>query len=194
MFSGIIEKTAIAQKIEKGNDIMRFYLPVPEGWKLTPGESISIDGICSTVEKLSDGSFCVYYMPETIRKTHLNNTDGSHVFNLEKCLTLQTLIGGHLVSGHIDTTATVEKIEEEGESKVLTFKLKPGFTKYIIYKGSVAVNGVSLTIVEVRQDSFTISLIPHTLTHTNLGQLQIGDTVNIEVDMIAKYLEKLQEK
>lgn len=192
MFSGIIEKTAVAQKIEKGKDIMRFYLPVPKGWSLSLGESISVDGICSTVEKLTASSFCVYYMPETLRKTNLSSIPEDHIFNLERCLTLETLIGGHLVSGHIDTTATVVKIIEEGESKVITFKIDRGFTKYIIYKGSIAVNGVSLTIVSVDEGSFTVSLIPHTLTHTNLGQLKVKDTVNIEVDMIAKYLEKLR--
>ena len=191
MFSGIIKDIAIASKIEKGKDFLRVSLPVPKKWKLTEGESINIDGICSTVEKITKKTFSVFYMAETLRKTNLSGLNSSHVFNLERSLTLQSLIGGHLVSGHVDTTARLISIKSEGEAKVLTFGLSSKFTKYIIYKGSICVNGVSLTVVHVNKGSFIVSLIPYTLSHTNLGGLKKGDTVNIELDLIAKYLEKL---
>lgn len=194
MFSGLIEKTIKASKIDKKNNSIRLFLPIPDGWEISLGESINIDGICSTVEKLTGKEFSVYYMPETLDKTNLSSISSSHLFNLEKCLTLQTLIGGHLVSGHVDTTAELVEIQIEEESKVLKFKIDRVFTNYIIYKGSITINGVSLTIVTVTIDSFTVSLIPHTLSHTNLGELKIHDLVNIEIDLIAKYLEKLQKR
>ena len=130
-------------------------------------------------------------MQETLNKTSLNTLSITHVFNLEKCLTLNSLIGGHLVSGHVDTTAEIVNVIADGESKTLEFKIDPQFIKYIIYKGSICINGVSLTIITVSKNSFSVSLIPHTLSHTNLGELKKHDKVNIEVDMIAKYLEKL---
>lgn len=191
MFSGIIEKTTKALKLEKDNNSLRLTLKTPRGWKLSLGESISIDGTCCTVEKLNTSSFSVYMMLETLRKTTFSNILRTHIFNLEKCLTMQSLIGGHLVSGHIDTTAKVTKIVKEQESKTLTFEISSEFTKYIIHKGSIAVNGVSLTVVTVDKKSFSVSLIPYTLEHTNLGSLEVGSLVNIEVDLVAKYLEKL---
>ena len=191
MFSGIITATAIATKIEKGKDSLRVSLPVPKKWKLQKGESINIDGICSTVEKIKGDIFSVFYMAETLRKTSLSSLGPNHIFNLERSLTLQSLIGGHLVSGHVDTAASLSSIKPEGEAKVLVFKLPAKFTKYIIYKGSICVNGVSLTVVHVDKNSFTVSLIPYTLSHTNLGELKPKDTVNVELDLIAKYLEKL---
>ncbi len=154
------------------------------------GDSVNVDGVCSTINHLGDSSFSVYYMPETLSKTTMGNLNTDHLFNLEHSLSLKSLIGGHLVSGHIDTIATLLSIKPEQESKVLTFKTLPEFTKYIIYKGSIAINGVSLTIVTVNKESFSVSLIPYTLEHTNLGTLNIGDKVNIEVDLMAKYLEK----
>jgi len=193
MFSGIIKDIAIASKIEKGTDFLRVTIPVPKKWKIAEGESINIDGVCSTVEKIQRGTFSVFYMAETLRKTNFSNTTLSHKFNLERSLTLQSLIGGHLVTGHIDTTASLISIKPEGEARILTFKLSSKFTKYIIYKGSICVNGVSLTVVRVNRDSFIVSLIPYTLSHTNLGELKPKDAVNVELDLIAKYLEKLSK-
>ncbi len=194
MFSGIITAAAQAKSIKKTRNGLEATLPVPKGWKLELGESINIDGVCSTVKSLNKQFFEVYWMAETLSKTNLGSIDKNHTFNLERCITFQTLISGHLVYGHVDCTATVRSVKSDGESKTLLFSLPSKFTKYIIYKGSIAVNGVSLTVVTVDKDSFSVSLIPHTLFHTNLGDLQKGDTVNIEVDMMAKYLEKLIKK
>jgi len=194
MFSGIIKNTTKASSIKKENNSMRVVLPIPSGWKITEGESINIDGVCSTVEKVTDGKFQVYYMPETLSKTTFDFLDTDHVFNLEQCLTIQDLISGHLVYGHVDTTAQVSHVEKAEGSTVLTFKIAGEFTKYMVYKGSVSVNGVSLTIVEVGDNSFTVSLIPYTLSHTNLGELSEDWKVNIEVDMMAKYVENLLKK
>ncbi|MDO8461112.1 MAG: riboflavin synthase [bacterium] len=191
MFSGIVKGLEKPTSLSKNKNGMRVTLPVPKGWKLLIGESVSVDGICSTIERVEKNTFSVYYMPETLRKTMLSALSNTHEFNLERSLTLNSLIGGHLVSGHIDTTSKIISIVKDGDSKTLTFLLNSRFTKYIIYKGSIAVNGVSLTIVSVNKNSFTVSLIPYTLSHTNLGSLKVGNTVNIELDLIAKYLEKL---
>lgn len=191
MFSGIIERIVKPKKIVKTTDGLRIEFPVPRGWKLREGESININGVCSTVEKLQGAKFTVFYMSETLSKTTLSLVSKEHLFNLERSLRLNSLVGGHLVSGHIDTTGVLTLIRNGEDSRTLTIKIDPEFTKYIVYKGSVSVNGVSLTVVLVDKNSFTVSLIPYTLSHTNLGELKVTDKVNIEVDLITKYLEKL---
>lgn len=194
MFSGIIEVLAKPTLFEKSAKSIIASFGIPKGWDVVEGESIIFDGICSTVTKVSKNSFTVYWMQETLSKTHLLSISKDHKFNLERCLTLQKLIGGHLVMGHVDTTGEVLEIKKVGEDMILKIGLGSSFTRYIIYKGSIAVNGVSLTIVSVSKNAFTVSLIPYTQAHTNLGSLKKGDRVNIEVDMIAKYLEKLAKK
>ena len=191
MFSGIIKKTIKPISVKKSSESMKVVFPIPKGWELSIGESVNIDGVCSTVESLKENEFGVYFMPETLSKTTFSELSDSHVFNLERSLTLNDLIAGHLVYGHVDTTAEVKRVEEIEESRIITFELPKEFTKYIVYKGSIAVNGVSLTVVKVDDTSFSVSLIPHTLSETNLSSLQKGDRVNIEVDMIAKHIEKL---
>ena len=194
MFSGIITDLEKSKKIEKTNQGVEITLPIPGGWKLQMGESVNIDGICSTVKYLDKDNFSVYYMPATLKVTTLADISDTHQFNLERSLTLNSLVGGHLVSGHVDCVGEVVNLKNEGDSKVLTITLPKEFSKYLIYKGSVAVNGVSLTVVSVEKDNFVVSLIPYTLSHTNLGSLKAQDKVNIEVDTLAKYLEKLIRK
>lgn len=191
MFSGIVEGLVSPVSKRITHNEMLLTLPVPKGWKLTDGESISVDGICSTITHADSQSFSVYYMPETMQKTHLLSLPDTHAFNLERSLRLNSLVGGHLVSGHIDAAATVRSVEKDKGSVRIVFALPSQCSRYIIYKGSICVNGVSLTVVAVDKSSFSVSLIPYTLQHTNLGKLKKGDRVNIEVDMLAKYLEKL---
>ncbi len=191
MFSGIVEGKELPLKIIKKKQSIILTFAIPNQWEIKTGDSIAIDGICATVQALDKNTFTVYFMDETLKKTSLLKLSDNHFYNLERPLTLNSLIGGHLVSGHIDTTAKVQNIKQVEESQVVTFKIDPLFTKYIIYKGSICVNGVSLTIVSVTNTEFTVSLIPYTLEHTNLGNLKVGDTVNIEVDLLAKYIEKL---
>ena len=192
MFSGIIQKTAKAKNIRRQGKNLWLQISAPKGFMARVGESISVDGICSTVEQKTGKFFSFYFMPETLKRTNLNSVNNNHLFNLELPLTLNSLISGHLVSGHIDTTSKVKSINQEDKSIQIEFQIDLKFTKYIIYKGSIAVNGVSLTVVTVNPNSFSVSLIPFTLKNTNLGQLKVGDIVNIEVDQIAKYLEKLK--
>lgn len=193
MFSGIIQAQEKPVTFKRKRQSITASFLVPKGWKITTGESVCIDGICSTVSSCDKKSFTVYWMPETIDKTHLAMVSDAHSFNVEQSLTLQSFIGGHMVSGHVDTTAEVKKIQPIAESKVLTFSLDPVYTRYMITKGSVTVNGVSLTIVATGDDWFSVSLIPFTLQETNLGVVSLGDVVTIEVDLMAKYIEKLTQ-
>lgn len=191
MFSGIIEYTEKPTKIENGQDSLTITLPVPEGWNVKLGDSVSLDGVCCTIQKLDAHEMSFFLMHETLSKTTFGSISKDYRINVELPLTLSSFIGGHLVSGHIDTTARVIKATMDGESKILTFELGKNFTRYIIYKGSITVNGVSLTVTTVNDSEFSVSLIPYTLENTNLGSLNSGDSVNIELDLIAKYLEKL---
>lgn len=191
MFSGIIKNTAKPKSVRKDKESMRLVFPVPKGWELEEGESINIDGICSTVEKTSGRTFQVYYMPETLKRTALKTLSNNHISNLERCLNLNDLIGGHLVYGHVDAAGKVLQVKKVQDSVLVQFNVPSTLTKYMVCKGSVAVNGVSLTIVSANKNSFSVSLIPYTLEHTNLGALKVGDLVNIEVDMFAKHIEKL---
>lgn len=194
MFSGIITEIKKPNSLSKNKDSMEVVFPIPSGWHIKLGESINIDGVCSTVKGLSSDTFSAYYMPETVRKTSLSTLSKNHRFNIERCITLETLISGHLVYGHVDTIAKVSKVTQDQESTLLEFEIDKNFIRYIVYKGSIAVNGVSLTIVSVGNDTFSVSIIPFTKDHTNLGKLAEGDMVNIEVDMFAKYIEKLLKK
>lgn len=191
MFSGIITALEKPQFIEKNDKSMQIMLPIPLGWKLQEGDSVSVDGICLTVDKIEKDSFMVYCMSETLKRTTLSSLPDDHAFNLEQPLTLNGAIGGHMVSGHIDTIAKVIMVDNNNDSYVLKIQLPEQFMRYVIYKGSIAINGVSLTVSEVANDALSVSLIPYTLSHTNLGFLKENDFVNIEVDMIAKYIEKL---
>ncbi len=191
MFSGIIKGLEKPTKITKVNDGIRMEISIPQGWSVGEGDSISLDGVCTTAEKVGKGVFTTFLMKETLDKSTFGNISNSHFLNMELPLRLNDLVGGHLVSGHVDTTARVVKIVDEIDSRVITFEIDEKFTKYIIYKGSISINGVSLTVTEVFKNSFSVALIPYTLEHTNLGELKKNSLVNIEIDMVAKYLEKI---
>lgn len=133
-------------------------------------------------------------MPETLRKTTLEGLQAGDEVNLERCLTLQTLIGGHLVQGHVDATAIIKYIRDEGEAKLFTFAIPARLSRYIVPKGSVAVDGISLTVVEATNSRFKCSLLAYTLNHTTLGGKRPGHQVNIEVDILGKHVERLLKK
>lgn len=191
MFNGIITSTQKPISVKRHRESIRLTVPIPQSWKLRVGDSVAIDGICFTVEKIDTTSFLVYAMAETLRRTTLKDLPDDHIFNLEQPLKLADFIGGHVVSGHVDTVATVKSTLNVEESRDVAFTIDKDFTKYLVDKGSVAVNGVSLTVTAVTDATFSVSLIPYTLSHTNLGSLKAGDKVNVELDMIAKQLEKL---
>lgn len=194
MFSGIVETTSPVLSVTEARQQRILTIRKPRDWKLRDGESVSVEGVCSTVQSFKNGSFRVVYMPETLRKTTLGGLNAGDEVNLERCLTLQSLIGGHLVQGHIDTTARIKAIQNEGAARLLTFSIPARFSRYIVPKGSIAVDGISLTVVEAARSSFQCSLLAYTLSHTTLGGKRPGRQVNIEVDILGKYTERLLKK
>jgi len=155
------------------------------------GESIAVNGCCLTVVSILAGRFAVQAGPETLARTNLGTKRAGDRLNLERALLVGDRLGGHFVSGHIDTTAVLLNRRREGEWEFLAFGIERAWTPLMVSKGSIAVDGVSLTLVDVGPDSFSVMLIPHTLAVTTLGIIQPGDRVNIEVDILAKHVQKL---
>jgi len=191
MFTGIIKKLSTVEKVESKGGSLFVTIKIPAKWKVWEGESISINGVCSTVRSFAKSSFEVEYMPETIKKTTVGGFQKGTAINLEKSLKLNDLLDGHLVQGHVDTTGKVTEVRKVKSSKVIKIRIPKQFMKFIAEKGSIAVDGISLTVVQSRADWFTVSLVSYTLDNTNLGAIKVGEAVNIETDVIAKYVEKL---
>ena len=192
MFTGIIEKTGKIQKIEKRKGKVYFTIQVKNFLANTKiGDSISCDGTCLTVVKKTKDSFEVELMPETLKLTKFIDSRPEDLVNLELSMKVGQRLDGHFVMGHVDGVGRVKNVIGNGEYISLVIKTPQKIMKYLAYKGAVAVNGVSLTIAGVGKNWFKVCLITHTLEVTNLSKLKAGDKVNIEVDMIARYLEKL---
>ncbi len=186
MFSGIISRQIKVSKVDKNKDYLNIFLEKPKKISLKKGESVSLDGVCSTV--ISYKKYLeVYYMKETLSKTRANLIKAGDFLNFEESLRMGEKNSGHFVMGHVDCTGIIKKIRAEGESKVFEVSIPKEFMSYVVYKGSVAINGVSLTISSKNRATFEVSLIPHTLKETNLGVLKVGDIINIETDILTKY-------
>lgn len=188
MFTGIVTQSLPIHRITGNEEGKTFELPcmVPDH---TIGESILVDGVCSTIIAVEKGFFTVEYMPETLRLTTFGVRREGDTVNLERSMTLETLISGHVVSGHVDTTARLKSITDDGIAKTLEFEISIG-AQYLIQKGSVTINGISLTVIAPTDTTFSVSIIPHTWQVTNLHEVKIGGSVNIEFDMLAKYIER----
>jgi riboflavin synthase len=156
-----------------------------------PGDSISVNGVCLTVVELHDGAFTADVMQETLRRSGLGGLAAGDPVNLERAVTPATRLGGHLVQGHVDGVGTVLERVPGRNWELVRIGLPAGLARYVVEKGSIGVDGVSLTVVEITDDSFTVSLVPTTLQRTTLGRRTPGDPVNLEVDVLAKYAEKL---
>ena len=192
MFTGIIEeigKISAITKLNQGAKIEIQCLKILEDANI--GDSICVNGICQTITEFNDTSFNVMLSPETMEITNFNMVKRGDYVNLERALTLNKRLGGHIVSGHIDCTGTLIKIQNKNDFYDLIFKVPNNMIKYIVYKGSITINGISLTISNIEKDDFTVSVIPHTYNNTVLKYLHTGDIVNIETDILAKYVEKL---
>src|SRR5665213_1335545 len=189
MFTGIIQATTKVKEIKRAGECIQVRLQKPKKpsvWKFNLGQSISIDGICSTVTKQSKDFFEVEYMPETLLKTTAGSFMKDALVNLERSLTLRDFIDGHVVQGHVDARAKVSTIVEHGTPRDITIEIPLSLVRYVAALGSIAINGVSLTVVRLASGKATVALIPHTLVHTNLGNLKKGDSVNVEVDVMAR--------
>lgn len=190
MFTGIIERTGVVQKIIKNCLVIeaRGFLS-----DVKIGDSIAVNGTCLTVIESDGDSFKIELMPETLRLTSFSNLKEGDEVNLEKSLRLDDKLDGHFVLGHIDGVGVIKEIKKEEEFVDLIISAPENLRKYIARKGAIAVNGVSLTIAEDLKDSFRVSLITHTREVTNLKDIKEGDLVNLEVDILARYLEKLSK-
>ncbi|WP_127469222.1 riboflavin synthase [Streptomyces sp. B27] len=192
MFTGIVEELGEVTAVEQLDDASRFRLRGPlvtEGAQ--HGDSIAVNGVCLTVVETGDGEFTADVMAETLKRSSLGAlTTGSRV-NLERPMALGGRLGGHIVQGHVDGTGTIVERTPSEHWEIVKVSLPPELTRYVVEKGSITVDGVSLTVVEAAADFFTISLIATTLALTTLGRKQPGDPVNLEVDVIAKYVERL---
>ena len=192
MFTGIIEEIGVLKERREGSHSCTLTVrceKVLEGTKI--GDSIAVNGTCLTVTKLNADSFDVDVTPETMRRTAFSIVRVGSKLNLERALRIGDRLGGHLVSGHVDFVGKLVKKEQEGNAVNLTFSVPEQWMKYILAKGSIAIDGVSLTIAKKQNNSFFVSLIPHTGEMTILLLKQIGDPVNIECDCIGKYIEQL---
>ena len=158
-----------------------------------PGDSMAVNGVCLTVTALSPDSFAVEVMPETLRRTNLGALRSGDGVNLERPLAVGGRFGGHFVQGHVDGVGRVHSVTPQGGALLLKFEARPEIMRYVVEKGFIAVDGVSLTVVQCNSTSFGVSLVRYTLENTTLGVRRPGDTVNLEVDIIAKYVERLRE-
>ena len=187
MFTGLIESVGTVRSFERRGDAARLTLETPMAGMLSLGESLAVNGCCLTVTDRDEREAHFDLLVETLNRTNLGALIPAARVNLERALRADGRFGGHFVQGHIDTTAEVIKVDANGEDLNLVIMIPSGGARYFIEKGSVAVNGVSLTVALLGEDHFGLWIIPHTLRETNLGDLKAGDRVNLEYDMLAKY-------
>ncbi len=190
MFTGIVEEVGTVKSIGSGKLAVSASV-VLQGTRL--GDSIAVNGTCLTVSALDSASFSVDVMPETLKRTNLGQLRTGSSVNLERALMVGGRVGGHLVQGHVDATGMVASLLPEGKAVVARFSAPPEVLRYVVEKGFIAVDGVSLTVVGYDKISFSVSLVGYTLESTVLGSRKVRDQVNLEVDIIAKYVEKLRE-
>lgn len=193
MFTGIIESTGKVVSIEKNGTNLRFRIESPVSKELKIDQSISHNGVCLTVESTQENTHVVTAIEETLRKTDLGNWQEGMEINLERCMLMNGRLDGHIVQGHVDTTATCINRKELEGSWEFTFQFPEEFAHLVIEKGSIAVNGTSLTCFNVGKDHFTIAVIPYTYEHTNIHQVKLNTIVNIEFDILGKYVQRRLE-
>ena len=188
MFTGLVAGKGVVRALSGGRLEVETDLAV----ELSPGDSIAVNGVCLTAVERADGSFAADVMPETLRRTSLEPLAEGDEVNLELPLRAGDRLGGHVMQGHVDGTGTVRSVDEYGNSKVVRIQAPAELLRYVVAKGSIAVDGVSLTVSAVDDEAFEVSLIPETVERTTLGAARAGRTVNLEVDVLAKYVEKLR--
>ena len=193
MFTGLIADVGSVTALERAGAGATLRIRTRLADELSEGDSIAVNGVCLTATSVGEGAFQAQAMSETLTRSSLGALRAQGQVNLELPLRVQDRLGGHVVLGHVDGTGTVRAIRDEGFARVLEIEVEPSLRRYLVEKGSVAIDGVSLTVSALPEDGFAVSLIPETLRRTNLGALEEGALVNIEVDMLAKHLERLLE-
>ena len=193
MFTGLVEDRGRVSRAEGAEGALGLRLTVATrlAAELEPGDSVAVNGVCLTAATVAGGAFTADLMPETARRSSLLALAGGDVVNLELPLRAGERLGGHIVQGHVDGLGEIEWSEAEGAARVVRVAASPELLRYVVEKGSIAVDGVSLTVASVDDDGFTVALVPETLARTTLGAAQAGRAVNLEVDILAKHLEKL---
>ena len=194
MFNGIIFNTGIVEKIHKTKNSIEISLKTKMSFKKSEiGSSISCNGTCLTLTRTNGNLISFYLSSETLNKTNFNYVKKKNIVNIEKSLSYGVKVSGHYVQGHTDTTGKILQIVIQDKTWIVTFLVNKSFSKYLIYKGSIAINGVSLTISKVIKNKFEVNIIPHTLKLTNLIKLKKSDYVNVEFDIFSKYLINLKK-
>jgi riboflavin synthase len=191
MFTGLIADLGEITAVERSAEGVILHVSSSLAGGLATGDSISVNGVCLTATGVRDGAFSAEVMNETLRLSSLAEADAGALVNLELAVRLEDRLGGHMVQGHVDGVGRVAAIVADGFAQRMVIEAAPGLLRYTVHKGSITVDGVSLTIADLDDRSFTVSLIPETLERTNLGRAQVGTTVNLEVDVLAKYVERL---
>ena len=191
MFTGLVAGMGSVEAVEEDGEGVRLRVATPLGAELAAGDSVAVNGVCLTAVDPSADGFGADVMAETLRRSSLGPLSAGDHVNLELPLRASDRLGGHIVQGHVDGTGTVESASDEGFARVVRIAAGPDVLRYVVEKGSIAIDGVSLTVASVDDGGFTVSLIPETLERTTLGEAVAGRVVNLEVDVLAKYVEKL---
>jgi riboflavin synthase len=191
MFTGLVQDRGSIESVVRSRDGVRLRVRTALAGELREGDSIAVNGVCLTATMVGDGSFAAEVMNESLARTSLASADSGTEVNLELPLRAGDRLGGHVVQGHVDGVGKVLRTSKDGFARRVEIEAPADLLRYVVDKGSIAVDGVSLTVAEYGSDSFTVSLIPETLGRTSLGSAEPGTTVNLEVDVLAKYVEKL---
>ena len=192
MFTGIVEELGTVSQIQKTKTGKQFIITanmIMDDLKV--GDSVNVNGVCLTVTKHDEKSFTLDLVKETLKKSNLGDLENESPVNLERAITLSTRLGGHILQGHVETVGVIMDKVPSGDGSTLSVGIDPGFMRYCISKGSIALDGVSLTIAAISENIINVALIPHTLEMTTLGSKDVGDSLNIETDIIGKYIERL---
>ncbi|HEV7867898.1 MAG TPA: riboflavin synthase [Chthoniobacteraceae bacterium] len=191
MFTGLVEATGEVAALEIGSGSARLTLRAPFAAEAQLGESVAVNGCCLTVVASTDQTISFDLLHETLARTSLRDAAPATLVNLERALAANARLGGHFVQGHVDCASEILVFEPHGADHRLEIALQPAFAQYVAFKGSIAIDGISLTVAEVHDESFVVWLIPHTVAVTNLRSRRRGDLVNLEFDLLAKYVERI---
>jgi riboflavin synthase len=196
MFTGLVEEVGRVRSLRAAGEAGDAHLGLSADVVLggtRVGDSILVNGACLTVDEIDADGLVFYTMPETLRRTALGDLSEGSPVNLERAMAAGGRLGGHIVQGHVDGVGEVLDVRPEGDAEIWTFGAPESVLRYAVEKGSVSIDGISLTVVSVERDRFTVSILPHTRSHTNLGELGVGSHVNLEADVVGKYVERLMQ-
>jgi riboflavin synthase len=191
VFTGLVQDLGTVVGVDATADGVRLAVRTTLAPEIGEGDSVAVNGVCLTATSIADGTFSADVMHESLRRSSLAEVRAGSEVNLELPLRASDRLGGHVVQGHVDGVGVVRETRDDGFARIVTFDVSPDLLRYVVEKGSIAVDGVSLTVSSITDDSFSVSLIPETLERTTLGSAAVGRPVNLEVDVLAKYVEKL---